>query len=117
MTGQIAALARLLDCDGPIRVHRRGGLSDQGGSLVNVFELRIRGSSDPASLAAVREQLLVFPEVRDVRPTPWLDTVAVVCEGDRRAPATWAWTLQAAGYEVERTEEGWPLEREPDAAA
>src|SRR6266545_4974760 len=55
MTGQIAALARLLDCDGPIRVHRRVASSDQGGSLVNVFELRIRGSSDSASLAAGRQ--------------------------------------------------------------
>jgi hypothetical protein len=117
MTGQIAALAPSGLRLAPFAYIAEVASSDQGGSLVNVFELRIRGSSDPASLAAVREQLLVFPEVRDVRPTPWLDTVAVICEGDRRAPATWAWTLQAAGYEVERTEEGWSLEREPDAAA
>jgi hypothetical protein len=116
MTGQIATFAHARHCDEPSRDIVRAA-SIEGGSRVNVFELRIRGSSDPTSLADVRQQLLVFPEVRDVRPTPWLDTVAVLYEGDLRAPAKWAWTLQAAGYEVERTDEGWPLEREPDAAA
>lgn len=82
---------------------------------MNVFELRVRGSSDPATFAAIRRLLSFFPEVRRVHPTQWLDTIAVLHDGDGQAE--WARTLEEAGHEVEWTAEGWPLEREPDAAA
>lgn len=84
---------------------------------MNVVELRVRGSSDPATLAVVRRRLSLVPGVCDVHPTPWLDTIAVSYLGDRRAVTAWTRALAAAGYEVEPTAEGWPYEREPDTAA
>lgn len=67
---------------------------------MNVYELRVPGASEPGRLEAVRWELFVFPEVRDVVVAVRADVVAVLHEGDP-APAAWVRTLRAAGYVAE----------------
>jgi hypothetical protein len=67
---------------------------------VNVYELRVRGIEDERRLAALRWDLFVFPEVRDVVQTPRAETVAVLYEGGHPDPEAWSAALKEAGYDA-----------------
>jgi 3-dehydroquinate dehydratase len=67
---------------------------------MDAYELRVDGLRDQARVAAVRWELFVFTEVRDVVATLRAETVAVLYEGGRPDPDAWCATLRDAGYEA-----------------
>lgn len=68
---------------------------------MHVYELRVPAASDPRRLAAVRWDLFVFPQVRDVVATSRSGVIGVVYEGERPAAVEWVRTLRTAGYAAE----------------
>lgn len=67
---------------------------------MEVYELRIARLRGQAMVAAVRWQLFLFPEVRDVVPSVRPETVAVLYEGGHPEPDAWCGALRQAGYQV-----------------
>ena len=68
---------------------------------MGVYELRIRGLRNQATVVAVRWELFVFWDVQDVIATRRPETVAVLYEGDRPDPDAWCATLRDAGFDAE----------------
>ncbi len=68
---------------------------------MDAYELRVRGLSDDSTAAAVRWQLFVFAEVRDVVRAARPETVTVLYEGGRPDPEAWCAALRDAGFAAE----------------
>jgi hypothetical protein len=67
------------------------------------YELRIPGIENEACFAAVRWELFLCSEVRDLRRIGTGDLVAVVCDEDRPDVEHWVDVLAEAGYASEPT--------------
>lgn len=64
---------------------------------MNTCDLRVSGVDVASDRRAIRWELFVHRDVRDVLRTPRADTLRVVHRG-RATPDAWAATLREAGY-------------------
>lgn len=78
---------------------------------MKAYELRIVGVESEAALAAVRLELFVFPDVRQLCRIGLTDRVVVLYVGERADVVGWIEVLGRAGYTAEA------LASEPPLAA
>jgi hypothetical protein len=87
----------MVDAAGVTTASSSGSSRGEGGQTVNTCELRFRGYDAASQRGAIRWELFLDRQVRDVLLTPSADTLRVLHDGSAD-PEHWCASLRAAGF-------------------